>query len=84
MLITDSLFYNNGSNANNVTIDSSCVTEQNPLLTDPANGNFTLQPGSPAMNSGFDFSKIGLSGTYRNNIGIDQSKYLSFGYIRMH
>lgn len=50
-----------------------------PLLTDPDNYDFTLQAGSPALDTGFDYSKIGLTGDYKWNIGIDQDNQSSGG-----
>jgi hypothetical protein len=74
---TTSLYYNNGANGTNVTLDSSCILDVDPLFTDPANGDFTLRPGSPALNMGFDYAKIGLTGSYRWNIGIDQGDHIT-------
>jgi hypothetical protein len=68
----NSAFYNNGANGINVTLDSSCIIGVDPLFTDPANGDFTIQSGSPLLNAGFDFSLIGLTGAYKWNIGLDQ------------
>jgi hypothetical protein len=66
------LFYNNTTNGTNVTIDSTNITGQDPLLTDPANGDFTLTAGSPALRAMPSLSWIGLVGDYKMNIGIDQ------------
>jgi hypothetical protein len=73
------LFYNNGTNGNNVIIDSTNITGQDPLFTDPANGDFTLQAGSPALNAFPALANIGLTGSYKINIGLDQDDNASGG-----
>lgn len=66
------LFYNNNTNGTNVTIDSTNLTGSDPLFTDAANNDFTLQSGSPALNAGPALTMIGLTGAYKWNIGLDQ------------
>lgn len=66
------LFYDNDTDASNFTLDSSNITGSDPLFNDPSNGDFTLVGNSPALNMGFDFSKIGLVGAYKSNIGLYQ------------
>ena len=78
------LFYDNDTNASNFALDSSNVTGSDPLFTDPENGDFTLQSGSPALNAGFDLAKIGLTGAYKWNIGIDQGDHVASGGTTCH
>lgn len=72
-LSLNSLFYNINTNVSNVTLHSSNITGQNPLLNDPANGDFTLQAGSPALNASLQIgTNVGAVGAYKRNIGVDQ------------
>jgi len=52
-------------------LDSTNLTSD-PSFTDAPNKDFTIGSSSPLLNAGFDFTKIGLVGAYRNNIGLDQ------------
>jgi uncharacterized repeat protein (TIGR02543 family) len=45
-------FYNNGYGIDGATYLGTSYTTSNPLMVDPANGNFRLQTGSPAVDSG--------------------------------
>lgn len=44
----------------------------NPSFVNAASGNFTVNSGSPALDAGFDFTEINLTGAYKWNIGLDQ------------
>jgi hypothetical protein len=64
--------YNNSTNATNVVLSPSDVVAD-PLLNNPANGDFTLQSGSPALNKGIqNGTNTGAVGSYKWNIGVDQ------------
>jgi hypothetical protein len=52
----------------------------NPLMTDPANGDFTLQAGSPALDAlNLTGVRNGLTGSYKWNIGVDQDDNVAGG-----
>jgi hypothetical protein len=59
----NNLFYNNGSfdYGSSVTHGVNDITGQDPLFVDPANGDFRLQPNSPAINMGADLSGSGVT-----------------------
>jgi hypothetical protein len=64
MIISNNLFYNNTSGNIEEIGSVSYILENNttgsdPLFTDPANGDFTLQPGSPAIGTGSRGQDIG-------------------------
>jgi hypothetical protein len=64
--------WNNTTDATNVIKGSSDLTT-NPLLTDPANGDFTLTSVSPALAAAAQNGvETGAVGSYRWNIGVDQ------------
>jgi len=65
--------WNNGAgDVSNVTKGPHDITVD-PLLTDPANGDFTLQAGSPCLDTGAQMgTDQGAVGDYKVNIGIDQ------------
>ena len=68
------LFYNYTNNLYTGfgTLDSTNITGSDPVFTDAANGDFTLQSGSPALNAGASLTMAGLTGAYKWNIGVDQ------------
>lgn len=70
------IFYNYTNNLYSGfgTLDSTNITGQDPLFTDVSNRNFTLQQGSPAINSGYPITNSGVSGTYKLNSGVDQTQ----------
>lgn len=71
--------WNNTTDTSNVTKGSDDITG-NPLLTDPANGDFTLQTGSPCLNAGLAIgATAGVTGAYKVNIGVDQDDVSSGG-----
>jgi hypothetical protein len=64
--------WNNTTDVTNVIKGSTDLTV-NPLLTDPANGDFTLQAGSPALAvAAQNGVSTGAVGIYKWNIGVDQ------------
>ena len=64
--------WNNTTDVSNVTKGPHDITAD-PLLTDPANGDFTLQAGSPCLDAGAQMgTDQGAVGDYKVNIGIDQ------------
>ncbi len=68
-------WYNNTTDIANGSIGSNAV-ESNPLLTDPANGDFTLGSGSPTIDTGLKHSTAtGVVGTYKQSIGVDQTDH---------
>ena len=50
------LFYNNGSNYCNIPAGANDITGQDPLLTNPAGGDFTQTGTSPTINTGTNTS----------------------------
>jgi hypothetical protein len=51
-----------------------------PLLHDPANGDFTLDAGSPALNAlNLSGTRNGMVGSYKWNIGVDQDDNAAAG-----
>jgi hypothetical protein len=61
------------TNFSNVTVGTTDILAD-PLLNDPANGDFTLQTGSPAIGAGAQLSStVGVTGTYNWNVGAAQS-----------
>lgn len=56
---------------NNITAGANDVGDQDPLFTDAANADFTLQAGSPCLGAGLD-TIGGMTGDYKINIGVDQ------------
>ena len=74
--IHNNLFYNNGTDANGVTLGYGNVTGSDPLFVDPTATppDFTLSSGSPALLAGIELGvNIGLADSdYKVNIGVDQ------------
>jgi hypothetical protein len=63
----------NTTNYSSFTADSSNIAAD-PLLTDPANGDFTLQAGSPAKGAAFQVgTNVGAVGTYNQSVGVYES-----------
>ncbi len=101
--IINSILYANGSIAENAPGSSSQITysitegghdgdgnlDADPQLTDPGNGDFSLQPDSPAVNAG-DNSVVtvltDLAGNYRIRYGnVDMGAYeVQTGSILLH
>jgi hypothetical protein len=68
----DNNCWNNTTDVSNVTKGPNDITAD-PLLNDPANGDFTLQAGSPCLDAGLQIgANEGVTGDYKINIGIDQ------------
>lgn len=64
--------WDNTVDVSNVTKGDNAVTAD-PLLTDPANGDFTLKPGSPCLDAGMQMGAAqGVVEDYKVNIGVDQ------------
>jgi len=73
--ILNCCFNNNGTDVINVTLGENAV-EADPLMTDPANGDFTISAASPCHGTGLaPGTNVGLVGTYNKNIGADQTTY---------
>ena len=53
-------------------------TTADPLMTDPANQDFTLQASSPALNAGWTIGpNVGAVGAYKLNAGVDQNDHVA-------
>lgn len=86
--LSNSTFLNfdyNGYNGNSsngifgIIAGSNDVTDA-PSFTDSANGDFTLQSGSPYIDSGVNISSnCGVTGVYKSNIGPDQDDTVTAG-----
>jgi hypothetical protein len=64
--------WDNTTDVTNVVKGDHAVTAD-PLLVDPANGDFTLKPGSPCLDTGMQVGvNQGAVGDYKVNIGADQ------------
>jgi hypothetical protein len=78
-------FYNCGTDVSNCVKSIGNITSD-PLFTNAASGDFTVQTGSPVLNAGYALSNSGLTGSYPNNMGVDQDdnttsthSFVSFG-----
>lgn len=58
IIISHNSFHSCGTNVWNQPEEDNNITDD-PLLNDPANGDFTLQSGSPALNAAYDTDGIG-------------------------
>lgn len=86
--------YNIWNNTTEVTnaVQGDHAINQDPLLTDPANNDFTLQASSPALSAGLAVdTSSNVVGDYKLNIGADQDDNsgtgtgtgtVSYGYIK--
>lgn len=64
--------WNNDTDTNNVTMGANAIIAD-PLLNNPASGDFTLQSGSPAIGAANGVgAHTGATGDYKWNIGADQ------------
>jgi len=64
--------WNNTTDVSNVTKGPNDITAD-PLLNAPADGDFTLQAGSPCLDAGLQIgANEGVTGDYMMNIGVDQ------------
>lgn len=77
-LIEYNLYWNNTTDVRGVSKGDNAV-ESNPDFTDAANGDFTVGSSSPAIDAGFDMSELGITGSYKINIGVDQDDNSSGG-----
>jgi len=79
--------YNNTTNYSNV-LQGDYDVLSDPLLNDPANGDFTLKLGSPCLDAGVQIGAIvGAVGDYKVNIGADQDDVAgggatSYGFVQ--
>ena len=80
VVLNYNIWNGNTTDVTNVVKGANDITS-NPLLNDPANGDFTVQSGSPAL----DATKIsmgtwvGVTGAYKWNIGVDQDDNAAAG-----
>jgi hypothetical protein len=65
------LYYNNTADTSNFTKGSNSVVG-NPNFTDAANGDFTCTSGGAGIDICFDYTLVGLTGSYKINAGLDQ------------
>ena len=78
-IIFDNNCLNNSTNLTNVTEGDDCVTSD-PLMNNPGSGDFTVQSGSPILDTGIQIdTSIGVTGDYKINIGIDQDDNTASG-----
>jgi hypothetical protein len=64
-ICSHNLTYGIASNNNEVGCKDAYLVTSDPKLNEPANGDFTLQPNSPAINAG---TNVGLTRDYTGNI----------------
>lgn len=69
--VDHNLFYNNTTDVVNIDYGPNAVFGD-PSFVDAANGDFTLQSGSAALDAGMQLANVGLTGDYKINIGVDQ------------
>jgi hypothetical protein len=74
-------YFDHTTELNNVSIVRETNTgDTDPLLTNPASGDFTLQSGSPLEDAGLGVDKFtGVTGDYHWNIGASQDDTQSGG-----
>lgn len=65
-------YNSNGTAGLNVLLAGPNDVTAAPSLTDEANGDFTLEAGSPYLATGFPQAMPGVTGDYQMNIGLDQ------------
>lgn len=71
--INDFNVFNNNTNAVNMPLEDNCIIAD-PLLKDPANGDFTLKAGSPAIGiAAQQGATTGTVGNYNVNVGVYQN-----------
>ena len=64
-IMDNNVFYNNNTNTSNMVAMGEYDLKTDPKLNDPANGDFTLQSGSSAIDTGMEaLNNVGLTGTY--------------------
>ena len=72
-------FYNNTTDVSNCSLGENDITT-NPNFTDAANGDFTVQSGSPVIGTGLQIgTRVGAVGSYKVNIGVDQDDNTAAG-----
>jgi len=67
-------YNNSGTDVSGVNKGPNAV-DSDPLMADPANGDFTISAASPCYNVGLGIGAAGSVGTYKKNIGADQTTY---------
>jgi hypothetical protein len=64
--------WDNTTDTSNVDKGPNAITSD-PAMTDPANEDFTVGSGSNVIDAGMKISSdVGVAGTYKWNIGVDQ------------
>ena len=74
-------YFGHTTELNNITAGANDTGDTDPLFTDPANGDFTLQSTSPLIGVGSDVNNptTSLTGAYKTNIGVDQDDNTAAG-----
>jgi hypothetical protein len=71
--------WNNTTDVSNFSKGSSDISAD-PLMTDPANGDFTLGASSPCLLGGLNMGPAtGAIGAYKRNMGVDQDNNAAAG-----
>ena len=72
-LFNYNIYEGNGTAGTNGLTAGDNDSTSDPLFNQPGSGDFTITAGSPALDASFPYWEwVGLTGDYKQNIGIDQ------------